>query len=183
MARLMFSCGMELSRAFCTARRSRRFESGLAPPSLAAMIISRASLVKTLPRSASAFPFFRRMLCHLECPDIWLPSQTGVVEYWSIGVEEYWDPDGSDSGVPTTPLLHYSITPLLHDSRFAILRSPGCEVDPLRRERQVVDPGAGSVVDGGGKRGERGHNRRLADSLHAERAMLAGHLHVDVLRH
>src|SRR5438552_67837 len=103
----MFSCGMELSRAFCTASRSRRLESGLAPPSLAAMMISRASLVKTLPRSASTLPFFRRILCHFECPDISaaLPygSLVGSMGVWVYGC----------MGVETVSLHPYTHTPTL----------------------------------------------------------------------
>src|SRR4051794_26155826 len=66
----MLSAGMLASRAFWIAIRRRRFPSGLPPPAFAATMISRASLVNVLPRSASIFPFFKRMLCHFECPDI-----------------------------------------------------------------------------------------------------------------
>src|SRR5205807_7254238 len=69
----MCSAGILLSRAFWTAIRRRTLASGLPPPALAATMISRASLVNALPRSASIFPFFKRMLCHFECPDIHSP--------------------------------------------------------------------------------------------------------------
>src|SRR5437588_12376906 len=69
----MFSAGILLSRAFWTAIRRRTLASGLPPPALAATMISRASFVNALPRSASIFPFFKRMLCHFECPDIASP--------------------------------------------------------------------------------------------------------------
>jgi hypothetical protein len=44
--------------------------SGLAPPFLAATMISFASLVKVLLRTASCLPLRRRMLCHLLWPAI-----------------------------------------------------------------------------------------------------------------
>jgi hypothetical protein len=57
-------------RALSTARRSRGLELGSPPPIRAAVTISRISLVKTLPRLASAAPFFRLIVDHLEWPDI-----------------------------------------------------------------------------------------------------------------
>src|SRR3990172_10546174 len=68
--RSIFSFGMLLSRARSTARRKAKFASGSPPPSLAAMLISRANRVKTLPRRASLAAFLRFMVDHLECPDM-----------------------------------------------------------------------------------------------------------------
>ena len=62
----MLSLGMLAARALSTARRRRGFAAGSGPPSLAAVAISRISLVNTLPRRASAAPFFRLIVDHLE---------------------------------------------------------------------------------------------------------------------
>src|SRR5215468_10404106 len=70
MARWMLSLGIEASRAFCTARPSAGLASTLPPPSRAATVMPRASLVKSLPRLASAAPFLCLIEDHLECPDI-----------------------------------------------------------------------------------------------------------------
>src|SRR2546423_6174128 len=71
MARWILSAGMFSARALCTARRRRKLASGSPPPSLADTVISRVSLVKSWPRLASAAPFFRLIVAHLLCPDIW----------------------------------------------------------------------------------------------------------------
>ncbi|OPZ58892.1 MAG: hypothetical protein BWY86_01373 [Candidatus Aminicenantes bacterium ADurb.Bin508] len=68
MARLMLSAGMFRSRALSIASRRRGLLSGLAPPPRAAIIISRMTLVKALPRLASTAAFLCLMLAHLECP-------------------------------------------------------------------------------------------------------------------
>src|SRR5579859_7996888 len=65
----MLSFGMLASRARSIADRRRMLLAGSPPPSFAAMMISRASLLKTLPRCWSTLPFLILMLCHLECPD------------------------------------------------------------------------------------------------------------------
>src|SRR5947209_20629242 len=74
MARWMFSRGMFSARALCTASLRRKLASGSPPPSLAATVISRVSLVKSWPRLASAAPFLRLIVAHLLCPDIFAPS-------------------------------------------------------------------------------------------------------------
>src|SRR5512134_1831370 len=66
----MLSAGMLAALALSTAVRRRGFESGSPPPMRAAIVISRMSLVKSLPRLASRAPFLCLMECHLECPDI-----------------------------------------------------------------------------------------------------------------
>src|SRR5438105_13898018 len=69
MARWMLSFGMLASRARSTAARRRMLPEGSPPPAFAAMMISRASLLNTLPRCWSVLDFLILMLCHLECPD------------------------------------------------------------------------------------------------------------------
>ena len=62
----MLSLGMLAARALSTTSRRRGFESDLRPPMRAAVAISRISLVKILPRLASAAPFLRLIVDHLE---------------------------------------------------------------------------------------------------------------------
>src|SRR5215204_4098378 len=69
IARSMLSFGIELSRAFWIAVARVALASGSGPPSLAATMIARESLEKSLPRFASAAPFLCLMLDHLLCPD------------------------------------------------------------------------------------------------------------------
>src|SRR5579884_1440344 len=71
----MFSLGMFSALAAAIAARRRGLESGSPPPSRAAMVISRMSLVKILPRRASAAAFLCLMVAHFECPDIVLPRR------------------------------------------------------------------------------------------------------------
>src|SRR5687768_14101982 len=74
MARLMFSCAMLASLADSTAALSRMFIFASPPPLRAATVISRRIFENSFPRSTSAFPFFRLICDHRECPDISLPS-------------------------------------------------------------------------------------------------------------
>jgi len=53
----MLSFGIDASLAFCTARPSAALPSTSPPPSLAATVMARASLVKSLPRRASTIAF------------------------------------------------------------------------------------------------------------------------------
>src|SRR4029077_4263292 len=66
----MLSLGIEASRAFWIAVASAGLPSGSPPPSRAATVNARASLVKSLPRLASAAPFLCLIDDHFECPDI-----------------------------------------------------------------------------------------------------------------
>src|SRR5436190_2579738 len=66
----MLSLGIEASRAFWTASASDGFPSGSPPPSRAATVIARASLVKCWPRRWSTTAFLCLIECHFECPDI-----------------------------------------------------------------------------------------------------------------
>src|SRR5439155_12797643 len=65
----MLSFGMEYERAFSIAFWSVRWPAGSGPPSLAATMIARESLEKSLPRLASAAPFLCLIDDHLLCPD------------------------------------------------------------------------------------------------------------------
>src|SRR5256714_5966136 len=62
---------MLISRAFWTARRSRKLPVGSPPPSFAAIVISRLARVNAWPRLASTTAFLCLMPAHLECPDIY----------------------------------------------------------------------------------------------------------------
>src|SRR5215475_10633505 len=75
MAFLMLSLGMFSALASATALRRRGFFSGSPPPNLAAITISLMMRVKILPRLASSAPFLCLIECHLEWPDIGLPSR------------------------------------------------------------------------------------------------------------
>src|SRR5438552_5387361 len=66
----MLSFGIEAALAFSLAFWSARFAAGSGPPSLAATMIARVSLEKSLPRFASAAPFLCLIDDHLLCPDI-----------------------------------------------------------------------------------------------------------------
>src|SRR5436190_18857473 len=66
----MLSFGMLCPRADRIALRRRTLASGSPPPILAAMVISRASLLKRAPRFASSAPLKRLTLDHLLCPDM-----------------------------------------------------------------------------------------------------------------
>src|SRR5215210_4932160 len=70
IARWMLSFGIEASRAFWTAVASVGLPSGSPPPSRAATVIARASLVNCLPRLASVAAFLCLIADHLECPDM-----------------------------------------------------------------------------------------------------------------
>src|SRR3954449_8399943 len=68
IARSMLSLGIEASLAFWIARPSAGLPSGSPPPSRAATVIVRASLVNSLPRRASTIAFLCLIPAHLECP-------------------------------------------------------------------------------------------------------------------
>src|SRR5260221_3747783 len=66
----MLSAGMFEALALSTAVRRRGLLSMSPPPMRAAIVISRMTLVKSLPRLASSAPFLCLMECHFECPDM-----------------------------------------------------------------------------------------------------------------
>src|SRR5881628_3374156 len=67
-ARSMLSSGMFSALAASIAVRSRALPPGSPPPCLAAIVISRISLVNAAPRLASATAFFRLICFHLLWP-------------------------------------------------------------------------------------------------------------------
>src|SRR4051812_22018707 len=73
----MLSLGIEASLAFWMASCREGLPSGSPPPSLAATVIARASLVKSLPRRASTIAFLCLIPAHLECPAIAGPRLSG----------------------------------------------------------------------------------------------------------
>src|SRR5688572_11751192 len=66
----MLSFGIDASRAFWIAVASAGLASGSPPPSRAATVIARASLVNCWPRFASAAAFLCLIEDHFEWPDI-----------------------------------------------------------------------------------------------------------------
>src|SRR3954462_6260010 len=70
IARSMLSLGIEASLAFWTASASAALPTMSPPPSRAATVIARASLVKSLPLRESTIAFLCLIEAHLECPDI-----------------------------------------------------------------------------------------------------------------
>src|SRR5918996_6546417 len=68
IARSMLSLGIDASLAFCTASASAGLPSTSPPPSFAATVIARVSLVKSLPRRASTIAFLCLIPAHFECP-------------------------------------------------------------------------------------------------------------------
>ena len=76
MARSILSFGMLCAFALSTASRRRGLELRSLPPMRAAIVISRISLVKSLPRFLSWAPLRCWMFAHLLCPAIVIPSLT-----------------------------------------------------------------------------------------------------------
>src|SRR5919199_4268221 len=64
----MLSLGIDASRAFWMASAGAGLPSGSPPPSFAATVIARASLVNSLPRRASTIAFLCLIPAHFECP-------------------------------------------------------------------------------------------------------------------
>src|SRR3982751_4825250 len=70
MARSILSRGIDWARALVTASRRRAFIEGSGTPSLAATVISRASLENTLLRAASLLPLRNMIFLACEWPAI-----------------------------------------------------------------------------------------------------------------
>src|SRR5665647_77113 len=66
-------------RAVSMALASAMFRAGSVPPSRAATVITRDSLLNSLPRLASSLPFLCLMVAHLECPDTRTPPPFSAV--------------------------------------------------------------------------------------------------------
>src|SRR6185312_13429838 len=75
----MLSFGTEKLLAFSTADASVMLPSTLPPPSRAATSTARRSLAYMLERLESVASFFRLIVAHLECPDMWLHLPQEVV--------------------------------------------------------------------------------------------------------
>src|SRR3990170_46291 len=76
----MLSLGIEAALAFWTASDSAGLPSTSPPPSFAATVMARASLVKSLPRRASTIAFLCLIPAHLECPDMRVSLVPGGVD-------------------------------------------------------------------------------------------------------
>src|ERR1700682_4551993 len=70
----MLSAGLFVALADSTGDVRRRLPLESPPPCLAATVISRRILEKSLPRCTSALPFLRLIWDHRECPDMVSPS-------------------------------------------------------------------------------------------------------------
>ena len=70
IARSMLSFGIDASRAFWTASCSAGLPSRSPPPSRAAVVIARASFVKSFPRRESTTAFLCLIEAHFEWPDM-----------------------------------------------------------------------------------------------------------------
>src|SRR5919198_3236640 len=81
----MLSLGIEASLAFEIARASAALPSGSPPPSFAATVIARVSLVKSLPRRASTIAFLCFIPAHFECPAMGLSLSTDRVVQPFVG--------------------------------------------------------------------------------------------------
>src|ERR1700741_596830 len=90
IARSMWSFGIEGSRALWIASASAEFPVGSPPPSRAATVTARASLVKCWPRRWSTTAFLCLIEAHLECPD--MHSVYGL-KGGSIRVSRYYPSD------------------------------------------------------------------------------------------
>src|SRR5947209_1497814 len=73
----MLSLGIDASLAFWMASASDGLPSGSPPPSFAATVMARASLVNSLPRRASTIAFLCLIPAHLECPAMGLSLEGG----------------------------------------------------------------------------------------------------------
>src|SRR3954451_7850894 len=80
----MLSLGIEASLALEIASARRAVAFGSPPPSLAATVMARASLVNSLPRRESTIAFLCLIPAHLECPAI--PASLTSVRVHSGGL-------------------------------------------------------------------------------------------------
>src|SRR5665213_19166 len=104
MARSILSFGMFSARALRMARRSRAFMSGSGAPSLAATVISRASLENSFERRTSAAPLRCMMFLNWEWPAMFFLAKPAGL-YGCVRLK------GSFSGAlgePLNPTAHLS---------------------------------------------------------------------------
>src|SRR5271167_1836887 len=83
MALSILSLGMFSPLAVRIAVRRRGLVTGSAPPVRVAMVNSRISLVKILPRRASVAAFLCLIVAHFECPDMVDPAQKVLLEQYA----------------------------------------------------------------------------------------------------
>src|SRR6187200_3344024 len=122
MARSMLSLGMFAPRALSIARRSEKLVLASPPPSRAATVMARASLVNSAARFLSAAPFLCLIVDHFECPDMPLASS------------------------PATPAVRRRMIAQPRRSAAGGLRPAELLVDPVRPVTVLVGPGAGAAV-------------------------------------
>jgi hypothetical protein len=75
----MLSEGIFTLFAFSIAILNLALASGLPPPVLAAIVNSLASLVNTLPLTASSLDFLCLIFAHFECPEIIPPPEKFII--------------------------------------------------------------------------------------------------------
>src|SRR6202049_4401773 len=105
IARSMVSPGTLFERASTRALRSRGLAFGSPPPRRAATVISRKTLVNTLPRRASVAALRCLIVLHLLWPDIALPPRSAqkIQSIRTHAREEMNLPPGGRSGSLSPP--------------------------------------------------------------------------------
>src|SRR5580704_8633726 len=89
----MLSLGIDAALALAIASASGALPTGSPPPSRAATVTARASLVNCWPRRESTIAFLCLMLAHLECPDMvekdtWARARARPRSDWRrVGIE------------------------------------------------------------------------------------------------
>ena len=146
----MLSFGIDASRAFWTASASDGLPSMSPPPSRAATVIARVSLVKCWPRRWSTTAFLCLIEAHLECPDIAShyrsrASASGCPRYHSIVLRS---PSSSSSRArqPVSCAKLCAVKPLPVDLRVRhagatdLRRRRSLPARPADQRHHVADP-------------------------------------------
>src|SRR5438132_6200049 len=145
----MLSSGMFSALAASMAVRSRALPPGSPPPCLAAMVISRISLVKSAPRRWSVTAFFRLICFHL----LW-PAMRNNLRVSPVRVQHILEPHPA----PVEVQIHEagrSVAVLEHDQfRGAVHAVAGIvhllAVQPEHQIRVLLDrPQVAEVVERG----------------------------------
>src|SRR5690554_3099137 len=150
MARCTVSLGMLLESALSTAVRRRGLSAGSGPPSRAATVSSRISLLKILPRLASWAALRCLILDHLLWPAMLPPERVGHAGYLKARAV----PATSLQGGAVNPSL--GATDAIHGVGPPLRLVPGAPRQsgtPAWRSVQDTAPapwGAGTVRGGGG---------------------------------
>src|SRR3954447_2340488 len=143
----MLSLGIEASLAFWTARPSAGLPSGSPPPSFAATVIARASLVKSLPRRASTIAFLCLIPAHLECPAMARDSMSA-----GASAPRAVDPLGPRGRLPAVEGVEHGRGRRLDDDHVAVLRADEALLDGMVEERPQRRPVAAGVQEADGLR-------------------------------